>query len=97
MAEIDFVETGRMHERGKHRVDAREQVEIKACDFFRKPLEVPGVRDQYVVAALGHHGQAIPFQRKDVIERQRRNSDDWLDTGIRISLPKRYAGTALFT
>src|SRR5210317_1244821 len=66
-AEVDLVKTRRMHERGEHRVDARKQVEIKARDFFRKPFEVARVGNQYVLAALSHHGQTIPFQREDVI------------------------------
>src|SRR5210317_240179 len=85
--EVDLVKTGRMHERGEHRVDIREQVEVKARDFLCKALKISWVGDQHVFAALGHYGQAIPFQRKNVVERQRRNRNDRLNASVRIGLP----------
>ena len=56
-------------------------------DFFGEALKVARIRDEDILASLRHDGQAIPLQRKDVIQRQCRDSDDRLDAFVGVSLP----------
>ena len=76
-----------MHQRGEHRVDPGKQVELEVRDLFGKGLEVARIRDQHVLATLCHHREAVPLEREDVIERQRRDGDDRFDALVRIGLP----------
>ena len=52
-----------------------------------KAFKVSRIRNEYILAALGHHREAVPLQRKDVVQRQRRDRNYRLHAGVGIGLP----------
>ena len=58
-----------------------------AGNFLGKTFKVARIGNEYVLAALRHHCQAVPFQRKDVIEGQCRDGDDRFHAFVGVALP----------
>ena len=57
--EIEVAESRRVQQRGEQRVDAGDVVEPVIAHFLDEAREIARIGNEYVLAALGHHRQAV--------------------------------------
>ena len=67
--------SGAVEQRVEQRVHAGERGEAVLAQFLDEARDVARIGDQHVLAAERHEDEAVRGERKDVIQRQRRDDD----------------------
>jgi hypothetical protein len=72
LAEIDGGEIRRVDERVEQRIDAGHRRDLAVADNANEPVQVARIGNEEIQPAEDREAQQVRGQRKDMIERQRR-------------------------
>ena len=81
-AEVHRLEAGGVQQRVEERVHARDVGELVLLQFLHEAREVARVRDEDIGPAEPQEHDAVPGEREDVVQRQRRDRD-----AVRVARP----------